>query len=277
MELGQLYRAATSDLAVAQRDYADHDVAVFLNQLVARSHATVYRSAPYTSRRVLNFLIVGLPRLYRESAPFMLASFLLLTLPALIAGVATASSPTVATWLGLGSEATIMQNGQLWTDIPIALRPGASSFIMQNNIRVSFVAFVGGLPFGLLTVYVMLLNGLRLGGVLGLAARYGLAGELTTFIVGHGVIELSVVLIAGGCGLMLGYALLRPGLLRRRDALVIVARKAARLLAFCVPLLVGAGLIEAFLSPSTLPAAVKWSIGLTSGAALHAYLWLASR
>jgi hypothetical protein len=37
LELGQLYRAATSDLAIAQRDFPRHDVTLFLNQLVARA------------------------------------------------------------------------------------------------------------------------------------------------------------------------------------------------------------------------------------------------
>jgi hypothetical protein len=41
----------------------------------------------------------------------------------------------------------------------------------------------------------------------------------------------------------------------------------------CVPLLVLAGLIEGFVSPSALPWPVKAAIGLGSGVALHWY-WL---
>lgn len=277
LELGRLYRATSSDLAQAQRDYPDHELVTFLNQLVARSHNTVYRTPSYTPGRMLSFLNTRLPRLYRESAPFILAAVALFVLPALMAGVATASSSNVAVWLGFEREAAIMRDGQLWTNLPIAQRPGAASAIMQNNLGVTFLAFTGGLPFGVLTVYVMVRNGVRIGALLGLALRYGLGGELLTFIVGHGVLEFSVIFVAGGCGLMIGQSLLRPGYVPRRDALVVAARRAAQLLSSCVPLLLVAGVIEAFISPSALPAALKWAVGLASGAAWYAYLWMASR
>jgi uncharacterized membrane protein SpoIIM required for sporulation len=144
---------------------------------------------------------------------------------------------------------------------------------MTNNIRVSFLAFAGGVLLGLLTVYVLIVNGLQIGGILGLCAQFGLADELLTFVVGHGVIELSVIFVAGGSGLQLGWALLRPGPYRRRDALVRAGRRAVRLVAGCVPLLIIAGLIEGFISPSALPATLKANVGLISGVLLYTY-WL---
>jgi uncharacterized membrane protein SpoIIM required for sporulation len=84
--------------------------------------------------------------------------------------------------------------------------------------------------------------------------------------------------MAGGSGLRLGWAILNPGLLRRRDALAVAARKAVRLIVGCVPLLVMAGLIEGFISPAeNIPWFVKWSIGLGSGLLLYSYLLLAGR
>lgn len=279
--LGQLYRAATSDLALAQRDFASHRVTLYLNQLVAQAHAVVYRGEPLTWRRITRFVKAGFPRTYREMLPYILVATLLFLLPALMVGPVAATAPESARGL-LPAEVQrlipILERQELWTNIPIEERPYASSFIMQNNIRVAFLAFAGGVPAGLLTLWIMVINGLVLGGVTGLTIHYGLGFELWTFVIGHGVIELSVICIAGGSGLRLGWALLQPGLRRRRDALSLAARRSVRLLFGCVPLLVIAGLIEGFISPAeSIPWPVKWAIGLGSGLVLYSYLLLAGR
>jgi uncharacterized membrane protein SpoIIM required for sporulation len=152
-----------------------------------------------------------------------------------------------------------------------------ASFIMTNNLQVAFLAFAGGTLFGLGTALVLVWNGLSIGAVAGLASLYGLGPELADFVAAHGGIELSVIFIAGGAGLRLGHALLRPGLLPRRQALTGAARRAVRLLFGCVPLLVVAGTIEGFLSPSPLPTGLKLAVGAGSTAVLYAYLLLAGR
>jgi uncharacterized membrane protein SpoIIM required for sporulation len=111
-----------------------------------------------------------------------------------------------------------------------------------------------------------------------MTANYGLAFGLWTFVIGHGVIELSVIFMAGGAGLSLGWAILRPGLLSRRDALMLAARKTIILIVGGVLLLVVAGLIEGFISPAAgLPWPVKWLVGIGSGIALYGYLLRAGR
>ena len=279
--LGRLYRAATSDLALAQRDFPNQRVTAYLNQLVARAHAVLYRSEPLAIGRLWRFATTGFPRVYRETLPFTLVAALLLIIPAVVAGLGTYWQPASAKWM-LPAEVQrlipTIEKKELWTNIPIEERPYASSFIMQNNIQVAFIAFGGGMLAGLFTVWVMALNGLILGGLTGLTGHYGLGFELWTFVIGHGVIELSVIFMAGGSGLMLGWAMLQPGLLRRRDALALAGRKAVRLLIGCVPLLVIAGLIEGFISPAeSLPWPVKWGVGVGSGVLLYSYLLLAGR
>ena len=277
VEMGQLYRAATSDLAITQRDYPRHNVTTYLNQLVGRAHATIYRGEPLGWRRAWRFIAVGFPHLYRETFPFILAAFLMFAVPAVLAGFIAARDPSIADWLGLQRIADMLRRQDLWTNIPINERPLASSFIMTNNIQISFMAFAGGTLVGLLTVYVLVLNGLHIGAVLGLSAHYGAFTALGSFIVGHGVIELSVIFIAGGSGLMLGWAILRPGWLRRRDALAQAGRRAVRLIVGGALLLVIAGVIEAFISPSTLHPLVKLGVGIVTGIALYSYLLLAGR
>jgi uncharacterized membrane protein SpoIIM required for sporulation len=279
--LGTLYRAVSSDLALAQRDFPGHNVTTYLNQLVARAHAVVYRGEPIAHKRLLRYVTAGFPRAYRQAWPFMLVAALLLIVPALAAGLSTAWNPESARWLLPASaqeRIPDIERRELWTDIPVQERPYTSSFIMQNNIQVAFLAFGSGVLAGLPTIYVMVLNGLLLGGITGLTAHYGIGFELWTFVIGHGVVELSVIAIAGGTGLMLGWAVIHPGLLSRRDALTTAARRAIRLVLGCVPLLVLAGTIEGFISPNeAIPWPVKWGVGLGTGALLYAYLLLSGR
>ncbi len=279
-ELGRLYRAATSDLAIARRDYPDHRVTVYLNQLVGRAHHRVYRGEILELRRVSRFFLGGFPRLFRQTGRYTALGAALFLGAAAVGFAIVYINPDLADQLLPGqmqSVIPLIKRGEMWTDIPAQMRSVASSFIMTNNIQVAFLAFAGGVLFGLLTGYVLLFNGLTLGVVGALCQRYGLGLPFWSFVLPHGVIELSVIFIAGGSGLMLGHALLSPGLYRRRDALAQAAQKAVRLIIGSVPLLVMAGIIEGFISPSSLHPWGKIGIGLLTGVGLYGYLLLAGR
>ncbi len=280
-DLGRLYRIASSDLALAQRDFPRHPVAVYLNQLVARGHAVIYRSEPLVTNRIIEFIVAGFPRVYREILPFTLIASLIFWVSAMLALAAVWIQPDASRWMLPAQTQSVRQGveeGKLWMDIPVEERPYTSSFIMRNNIQVAFMAFAGGVSAGLYTIWIMAMNGLVLGGLTGLTAHYGLGWDLWNFVIGHGVIELSVIMMAGGAGLMLGWAIIHPGLLRRLDALKIAANRAVKLVIGCVPLLVVAGTIEGFISPAPdIAWPFKWAVGLGSGVALYSYLLLSGR
>ncbi len=278
--LGALYRAAAADLALAQRDFPHHEVTPFLNHLVGRAHHRVYRGSSLGRGRIRDFLRAGFPQLFRRHWRYIAVAALLFFGPALLCWPLVARDPTRAYTL-LPQAAAMFQNvereGRLWIDISAAESSAAGAFIMTNNIQVAFMAFAGGALAGLLTVYVLLTNGIMLGTIFGFVQAYGLADELGAFVIGHGPIELSVICIAGGAGLRLGHAMIAPGLLRRRDAIAQAARDALGLVAGGALLLVLAGLIEGFLSPSALPWQAKALIGVGSGVLLYAYLLRAGR
>jgi uncharacterized membrane protein SpoIIM required for sporulation len=171
-----------------------------------------------------------------------------------------------------------IKNGhQWWKNLNEANEVGASN-IMTHNLGVAFQAYAGGMLFGFWTVYILMLSGVFFGSVFGLMHHYGTAAPLWEFVIGHGVLELSEITIAGGAGLMLGYALLRPGLHSRRDALGIAANKSIRLLLGTAPFLIVAGAIEGLVSPSNdIPAFFKYGIGIATGVLMYSYLLLVAR
>ncbi|MDQ2914562.1 MAG: stage II sporulation protein M, partial [Chloroflexota bacterium] len=166
---------------------------------------------------------------------------------------------------------------RLWTDIPDGFRPIVGPLIIVNNVRVAVVAFAGGLTAGALTLYLLVANGAYLGTVLAVVQGYGLSGGLLTFIAAHGPIELSCIVLSGGAGLRLAWALLRPGDRSRRDALRLAGAQAIRVMLLVVPALGVAGILEAFLSPSDAPLPLKVTVGLIAGVALWSYIALVGR
>ena len=275
-QLGLLYRTTTSDLALAQRDFPRQKVAGYLNQLIGQAHALIYQEKPVHLRRIRRFFSATFPQLYRELLPYTTLAFFLFLIPALIAYYIILSNPEAA-YIIQGESLRQLERevakGKLWTEIPPTVRSAAAAGIMTNNIQVTFFAFAGGILSGLLTVFVMINNGLHLGSIFAWLQPFGLSGGLAEFVVAHGFIELSVIFVAGGCGLYLGDGMLRPGLLSRRQALIERGRVATQIILGCVPLLVIAGLIEGFVSPSALPWFLKLFVGVSTGIALHGY-WL---
>ena len=107
-KLGWLYRAVTADLALAQRDFPRHQVAAYLNQLVARAHSVVYRGAPLARKGVLRFFQQELPQLYREMLPFIIIALAFLLLPGMIAGLIVYWQPEASGWI-LPEEVQILR------------------------------------------------------------------------------------------------------------------------------------------------------------------------
>jgi uncharacterized membrane protein SpoIIM required for sporulation len=165
---------------------------------------------------------------------------------------------------------------EMWTHSIVGIKPLASSAIMTNNLSVSFSTFALGTTGGLGTIYMMLFNGLLIG-VIGMACHMsGMSLQLWSFVAPHGVLELPAIFIAGGAGFRIAAGLLFPGYLPRRESLSRAGTDAVQLLLGTIPLLIVAGTIEAFVSPTGIAVALKLSMAAALFALLLAYLFGAS-
>ena len=162
--------------------------------------------------------------------------------------------------------------GRSYAQAPGEERPQIAALIITNNIWVCFRAFVGGVTAGLLTALLLLFNGLMLGTAFGVFANYHATLYLTTFIAGHGVLELTAIFISGGAAFRLAHGLIAPGDRTRRDALVIEGMIAARMLGAVVCMLALAGTIEGLLSTSDAPTFIKFGVSAASAVLLVMYL-----
>jgi uncharacterized membrane protein SpoIIM required for sporulation len=276
-ELALLYRQTAADLSTARADPRSATLARYLNELLGRAHNHVYTGAPTGARGFIHFYTHRFPQVFRETWRYTAAAVLVFAAGAALGALLSATDPAFVRFvLGVDMIDTIDRQ-QMWTHSIVAIKPLASSGIMTNNIAVSFATFAGGILGGLGTLYAMAMNGLLIGVVASACQRAGLGFSLWTFIVAHGALELPSLFIAGGAGFVLGRGVLVPGRLSRRDALLVAGRQAVCLLLGVIPLLVIAGIIEAFVSPTDLAASFKFLIGGGLFILLALYLLVAGR
>ncbi len=272
-----MYRQTAADLSTARADPRSASLARYLNELLGRAHNHVYTGAPTGARGVLHFYTQRFPQVFRETWRYTAAALLVFAAGAALGALLSSSDPGFDRFLlGVDMIDTIDRQ-QMWTHSIVSIKPLASSGIMTNNLSVSFATFAGGILGGLGTFYTMAVNGLLIGVVASACQRAGLGPSLWSFIAPHGSLELPSLFIAGGAGFVLARGVLMPGLLSRRDALVVAGRQAIRLLLGVIPLLVIAGVIEGFVSPTDLPSAFKFLIGGSLAVLLAFYLLAAGR
>jgi uncharacterized membrane protein SpoIIM required for sporulation len=275
-ELGLLYRQTAADVSSVGSDASSAHIAAYLNQLLGKSHNIIYRGQRASSRGAFAFLRDEYPRHFRSMWMVTAVATAVFLAGALGGWAVTARDPAFAyRVLGPRMMESIEQQ-RMWTESIVSMKPAASSLIATNNIAVTFSTFALGIT-GLGTLWMMLFNGLMLGVVGAATAHAGMATALWSFVAPHGVLELPAICIAGGAGLEIARGLFFPGLLPRRDSLAIAGRNAALLLGGTIPMLLIAGTIEGFFSPSNASPAVKFSLAAVLLIALLVYLFGTAR
>lgn len=262
-ELALLYRQAASDLAAIREDVPSRNLAAYLNQLLGLAHNRIYMGRRARPGGIFTFYRDTFPQVFRETLPYSLAACAIFFAMAAAGLMLAMADPGFQRYFLGGEMMDTIQRRQMWTHSIVSVKPLASSAIMTNNLSVSFATFALGITAGIGTVWMLAFNGL-LFGVVGAACWQGeMANQLFSFVAPHGVLELPAIFIAGGAGLLIAKGLLFPGTLPRRASLVLEGGRAVRLALGIIPLLVVAGTIEGFVSPSDLPA--KWKYLLAAG------------
>jgi uncharacterized membrane protein SpoIIM required for sporulation len=269
-----LYERTSTHLSVARGRYDDPALTADLTRRVGRARAVLYGSRTGTWRDATRFVTDVFPAAVWRARHAILASTLLFLLPATGLAVWLASSPTaldVAAPEAL-REAYVREDfAEYYSSQPSAQ---FASYVTTNNIRVSILAFAGGILACVPTALVLISNGANGGAAAGLFAA---AGELPRFwglILPHGLLELTAVFIAGGAGLQLGWALIDPGDRPRTVALAEVGRQAVTIVVGLVAAFVIAGVVEGFVTGSALPTWARVGVGVLVEGVFVGYLVL---
>jgi uncharacterized membrane protein SpoIIM required for sporulation len=271
-EFAGRYREVAADLARARTYGADAPIVGRLERLVSAGHSALYRAERRTWERIWLFLSRECPGAVLTSWRYVLLAFLCFMGPAIAGYALLRERPELAPELlpdvmleRAEAGAARTQAGHGYVYLPGSDRPVMAASIITNNVRVAFMAFASGILLGVGSLIVAGSNGLMLGSAAGHFANLGMLGYLATFIIGHGFLDLFAIWLAAAAGFLMGRAIIAPGDLPRREALVLAGQTAMRLVGTAVVLLLVAGTIEGFISSS------GWSVqarALVSGASV---------
>lgn len=262
------YRRLCQQLALARSRGYSPQVVERLQSLTQRGHAVFYRAPPPQWRRALEFFLADFPRLVRAQRGCLLAALLLFLVPLVGSFVAVQISPELV--YSVYEPQDIAEMEKMYDPADPQRKLGRESgddlamfgFYIMNNVGIGLRTFASGLLFGLGTVYVLIMNGLMIGGVAGHLQGVGHGDPFWRFVAGHSAPELTAIVLSGAAGLRLGLDLVAPGRRRRIDALIEGGRVGAKLCLGIFAMLVFAAFVEAFWSSiGWIPALVKYGVG----------------
>ncbi|MGH9037619.1 MAG: stage II sporulation protein M, partial [Acidimicrobiia bacterium] len=254
-----------ADLALARQRWPGDPTTAGLEELVGRARHLVYASER-RRESAPDFFSTGYWRLVRERTGMVVLCWALMLVPAVLMGVWAATDPPAASELLPGDYRSVGNQAGGDLGLPIGTQAALAGQILTNNIQVSFLAFAAGIAAGVGTAVVLAYNGVIIGGVAGLAAAGGSSGPLVELVAPHGVLELSVITVAGMAGMTIGWALVDPGRRSRRDAVPLAARQGAAIVLGTAPWFVVAGMVEGFVTPTGLGPGPAVAFGATLGA-----------
>jgi len=270
-----LYRQVAADLSVLRQDSTSRTYAQYVNQLLARAHHIIYSGRKTNLQTLFRFLRDEYPVIFQRQIGYVAASLLVSVAFGVLGAALTSARPEfMRHFVGPEMIAT-MERHQMWTHSIVSVAPMETSAIMTNNLSVSFMLFASGIVFGLGTFWYLYINGMMLGVIGAACQHYDMSIALWSFVAPHGALELPSIIIAGAAGFRLGHAMLFPGALRWKESVARGGIEATKLVSGIIPLLVIAGCLEGFFSPSQAPVWLKFTVGALLFTLLN--LWLFRR
>jgi uncharacterized membrane protein SpoIIM required for sporulation len=277
-ELVELYQRAGAQLSrLRAAPGADPVSTARLTALVARARATVTGAHVPSWQIAARFARYSFPAAAYRARWWWLGTAAGSVLLALLTGWWIARDPGVQAALLPPAEAEALVRQQFagyYTASPAA---SFAAKVWTNNVWVAAESLIFGILLGIPTIYVLIENSLNAGVNAGYLFAHGKGALFFILILPHGMLELSAVFLAAAAGLRLGWTVIDPGSRPRGQALAEEGRSAVTIAIGLIVVLGVSGIIEAFVTPSHLPAWTRIGIGAAAVAAFLCYALLLGR
>lgn len=274
-ELADGYIHLTNDLAYAQTYYAESKTLLYLNALASQAHQKIYRNKKEGRNRIVEFWKIEFPLFFRQYHKTLGVAFLIFVAAALIGSISAINDSSFVRLI-LGDAYVNETLNNIAAGDPTAIYKGGSEIgsflgITINNIRVAILAFAFGVITSLGTVYILFSNGVMLGAFITFFYTEHVFFEANKQIWLHGTIEISVIIVAGCAGLIMGNSILFPKTFSRGVSFMRGAKDGLKVVVSTIPFFIIAGFIEGFITRySGMP---SWAAFLIIGSSLALILF----
>jgi uncharacterized membrane protein SpoIIM required for sporulation len=276
-ELVRLYQRAATQLSIVQSRSPDPVLVGRLSRLVADARSAVTGTHAATWREVTRFATVTFPVAVYRCRRWWVPTALVSLAVAFALGWWVDTHPLVQRSLLPPAQVRALVNTQFADYYRAHPARDFAGQVWTNNVWVTAETLVGGILFGIPTIYALFSNMLNVGVIGGYLAAAGKTGLFFGLLAPHGILELTAVFVASGAGLRLGWTVVDPGPRRRADALATEGRSTITIALGLIGVLAVSGMIEAFVTPSGLPTWARIGIGVVAEAAFLGYVWTFGR
>lgn len=272
-ELVDLYQRVSTHLSMVRSSSSDAVLVGKLSGLVARARSVVTGAHAPLWSEFIRFWTVSFPVVAYRAWRWWLGSAVAFFVVTAVIAVWVAGSPEVQAAFGTPSEIEQLVNNDFasyYSEHP------AGSFALSvwiNNAWVAAQCIGFAILLGIPIPYVLFQNALNLGMNAGLMFSAGKGDIFLGLITPHGLIELTAVFLAAGAGMRLGWSVVSPGNRPRGQVLAEQGRAVIAVAIGLVVVLLAAGVIEAFVTPSPLPTFARIAIGVAAEIAFLGYVF----
>jgi len=275
-ELLRLYQATSSHLSLIRSVAPESGLSASLSATLAQARTRFTGARSNFMDDLARFFVVALPAAFYRIRWLTVWCGLAFCVVAGAYALWIATSPDALR--ALGSDATIRQYVEqdfidYYSENPAASFAGA---VWTNNAWIAAQAVALGIT-GFWVPMILFGNAQGLGVAAGVFAAVGKSDVFFSYILPHGLMELTAVFIACAAGLKIFWALVSPGPRTRARAVAAEGRSLITVALGLVLVLFVSGLVEAFVTPSPLPVWAKISIGAAVLAGYWTYVLIWGR
>jgi uncharacterized membrane protein SpoIIM required for sporulation len=256
--LADHYIHLTNDLAYAQTYYPESKTLLYLNSLTAQAHQQIYKNKKEDKNRIISFWKEEFPLFFYQHQRTLLYAFLVFAIAIFIGAISSLYDDTFVRLI-LGDRYVNETLNNIESGNPTAIYGSGSNWgtflaITVNNIRVSILAFAFGVITSVGSAYILFSNGVMVGAFFTMFANNEVFWQASKNIMLHGAIELSVIVVAGCAGMVMGNGILFPKTFSRRLSFTRAAKDGLKIVVSTFPFFIIAGFIEGFITRyNTMP------------------------
>lgn len=274
-ELVELYQRVSTHLSMlrsASTLGSDSLLIGRLSSLIARARAAVTGAHAPLSSAFVRFWTVSFPVAAYRAWRWWLATAVVFFAVVAVIGFWVAGNPEVQSALGTPTDIDELVNHDVssyYSEHP------ALAFALQvwvNNSWVAAKCIAFSVVLGLPIPFVLFQNAANVGMIAGLMFHAGKGDVLLGLLAPHGLLELTAVFLAAAVGMRLGWSVIAPGDRPRGQVLAEHGRGVVSVAVGLAAVLLVSGLIEALVTPSQLPTAVRVGIGAIAELAFLSYI-----